>query len=185
MNSVLLVFIIIYRSVYRVASVRTTHNTPPPFYSSYYSLHPPWNTPPTEGNQSNVGEQDVKGQSCMFCKSLICCCPSLSSQSSSYLPVFVSMMRALAQHLNEDSTAPQATASEGSRVRRVVRRSTSNSCLKGGCRSLPSNLSARVGPGNEGYTQSHHHEACLAPERHGKRLSSPGPVHLRSCGCND
>lgn len=47
----------------------------------------------------------------------------------SYLPVLVSTIRAPAQHLKEDSTAPTATASEGSRVRRVERRSSSNSCL--------------------------------------------------------
>lgn len=46
----------------------------------------------------------------------------------SYLPVLVSTIRALARHLKEDSTAPTATASEGSRVRRVERLSSSNSC---------------------------------------------------------
>lgn len=46
----------------------------------------------------------------------------------SYLPVLVSTIRALARHLKEDSTAPTATASEGSRVITVERLSSSNSC---------------------------------------------------------
>lgn len=56
-------------------------------------------------------------------------CPALSlSFSLSYLPVLVSMMMPLAQHLKEASTAPTATASEGSRVRTEERLRPSNSC---------------------------------------------------------
>lgn len=47
----------------------------------------------------------------------------------SYLPVLVSTIMALAQHLKEASTVPMATDSVGSRVRWVMRRSSSNICL--------------------------------------------------------
>lgn len=47
---------------------------------------------------------------------------------SSYLPVLVRTIIALAQHLKEDSTAPMATASEGSWLSFVERLSSSNSC---------------------------------------------------------
>jgi len=47
----------------------------------------------------------------------------------SHLPDLVSTMMALAQHLKEASTAPIAVVSVGSRVRWVVRRSSSNICL--------------------------------------------------------
>ncbi len=49
--------------------------------------------------------------------------------SLSYLPVLVRTMKALAQHLKDDSTAPTATASEGSLVRWECLLSSSNSCL--------------------------------------------------------
>lgn len=49
--------------------------------------------------------------------------------SISHLPVLVRTMMALAQHLKEASTAPIATDSVGSRVRGVMRRSSSNICL--------------------------------------------------------
>lgn len=45
------------------------------------------------------------------------------------LPVLVSTIMALAQHLKEASTVPMATDSVGSRVRWVMRRSSSNICL--------------------------------------------------------
>lgn len=48
---------------------------------------------------------------------------------SPYLPVLVRVMMALAQHLKDDSTAPTATASEGSLVSWVCLLSPSNSCL--------------------------------------------------------
>ena len=51
-------------------------------------------------------------------------CPSLP-----YLPDLVRTMMALAQHLKDDSTAPTATASEGSLVRWECLLSSSNSCL--------------------------------------------------------
>lgn len=47
----------------------------------------------------------------------------------SYLPVLVRTMKALAQDLKDDSTAPTATASEGSLVRWECLLSSSNSCL--------------------------------------------------------
>lgn len=47
----------------------------------------------------------------------------------SHLPVLVSTMIALAQHLKEASTAPIATDSVGSRVKWERRRSSSNTCL--------------------------------------------------------
>lgn len=47
----------------------------------------------------------------------------------SYLPVLVRTMRALAQHLKDDSTAPTATASEWSLVTLECLLSSSNSCL--------------------------------------------------------
>lgn len=46
-----------------------------------------------------------------------------------YLPDLVRTIIALAQHLKDASTAPMATDSQGSRVRCVVRRSSSNTCL--------------------------------------------------------
>lgn len=49
--------------------------------------------------------------------------------SRSYLPVFVRRMMALAQHLKDASTAPTATASEGSLVSFECLLSSSNSCL--------------------------------------------------------
>lgn len=50
-------------------------------------------------------------------------------QDTDHLPVLVSTMIALAQHLKEASTAPMAIVSVGSRVRWVMRRSSSNICL--------------------------------------------------------
>lgn len=47
---------------------------------------------------------------------------------SSYLPVLVRIIIALAQHLKEASTAPMATASDGSWLSFVERLSSSNSC---------------------------------------------------------
>lgn len=56
--------------------------------------------------------------------------PALAScLSLSYLPVLVRTMMALAQHLKDASTAPTATASEGSLVRCECLLSPSNSCL--------------------------------------------------------
>lgn len=49
--------------------------------------------------------------------------------SLSYLPVLVRTTMALAQHLKDASTAPTATASEGSRVSWECLLSSSNSCL--------------------------------------------------------
>lgn len=46
-----------------------------------------------------------------------------------YLPDLVRTIMALAQHLKEASTAPMATDSQGSRVRCVMRRNSSNTCL--------------------------------------------------------
>lgn len=47
----------------------------------------------------------------------------------SYLPVLVRTISALAQHFKDDSTAPTATASEGSLVSWECLLSSSNSCL--------------------------------------------------------
>ncbi|TNN81975.1 hypothetical protein EYF80_007621 [Liparis tanakae] len=55
--------------------------------------------------------------------------PGPVPRQHSHLPVLVSTMMALAQHLKEASTAPMAVVSVGSRVRWVVRRSSSNICL--------------------------------------------------------
>lgn len=52
-----------------------------------------------------------------------------SCLSLSYLPVLVRTMMALAQHLKDASTAPTATASEGSLVRCECLLSPSKSCL--------------------------------------------------------
>lgn len=74
----------------------------------------------------------VGGVSCIIFQPFCLTCSMLNFHLRplpSYLPVLVSTIRALAQHLKEDSTAPTATASEGSRVRRVERLSSSNSCL--------------------------------------------------------
>lgn len=54
--------------------------------------------------------------------------PFLSWPGSSYLPDLVRIIIALAQHLKADSTAPMATASEGSLLSFVERLSSSNSC---------------------------------------------------------
>lgn len=75
----------------------------------------------------------------------------------SYLPVLVRTIMALAEHLKEDSTAPTATASEGSLVSWECLLSSSNSCLwkvaASASRAIwaPNDHEGRVG----GYSQSH------------------------------
>lgn len=56
-------------------------------------------------------------------------CTGIAFLSLSYLPVLVRTTMALAQHLKDASTAPTATASEGSRVSCECLLSSSNSCL--------------------------------------------------------
>lgn len=80
--------------------------------------------------------------------------------SLSYLPVLVRTMKALAQHLKEASTAPTATASEGSLVSWECLLSSSNSCLWKVAASASRAIwtqrdhEGRVG-GVGGYSQSH------------------------------
>ncbi len=77
--------------------------------------------------------------------------------SLSYLPVLVRTIIALAQHLKDDSTAPTATASEGSLVSWECLLSSSNSCLWKMAASASRAIWAQRDHGERsgGYSQSH------------------------------
>lgn len=95
----------------------------------------------------------------------------------SYLPVLVRTIMALAEHLKEDSTAPTATASEGSLVSWECLLSSSNSCLwkvaASASRAIwaPNDHEGRVGGYSQSHTTTTAHQVIHTPGSAWKTLS--------------